>query len=177
MIEAENVELTPENLERYEAVLEKSLVGKKLAFGASTALSCIRLCFGELHVVEQKFETIVGEIKNGEFNLILEEMQWHFEEYDQILMHDEMSEKEIDVLVNFVFERIVKGMTFKEGGFEIEFDGDIKLIAKLDKRSNAQSQGIRWYFSKGEEWLMTNSLSKISAGQLETSLLKVVETR
>lgn len=173
MIEAEKVDLTPENLERYEAVIEKSLVGKKISFGASTAPSCIRLCFGELHVIEQKFETVAGEIKNGEYNLILEEMQWHVEEYDQILMHDEMLEKEIDELIGFVLERIVKSIKFKSTGFDIEFDGNINLIAKLDKRKNAESQGVRWYFSKGEEWLMTNSLSDASAGQLETSLLKV----
>lgn len=172
MIVAEKVEATPENLERYEAVIEKSLVGKKLSFGASTAFSCIRLCFGEMHVVEQKFETVAGEIKNGEFNLILEELQWRVEEFDQILLHDQMSEKEIDVLVGFVFERQVISAKFKNGGFELEFDGEIKLVAQLDKRSNAQDQGVRWYFSKGEEWLMTNSMKENSVGQLETSLLK-----
>lgn len=180
MIEAEIVDVTPENLERYEAVIEKSLMGKKLSFGASTAFSCIRLCFGELHVIEHKFETVAGEIKNGEFNLILEEMQWHVEEYDQVLVHDQMDIKEVDVLIGFVIDRVVKSVSFKEGGFEIEFDGEIKLIAKTDKRQNAEEQGIRWYFSKGEDWLMTNSLPNYNltgdnlAGQLETSLLKSV---
>lgn len=174
MIEAEKVDATRKNLERYEAVIEKSLLGKKLSFAASTAFSCIRLCFGEMHVVEQKFETVAGEIKNGEFNLILEEMQWHFEEYDQILMHDQLSEKEIDVLISFVFDRKIAAVNFEDGGFELLFDGDIKLVAKIDKRSTAQEQGILWYFSKGEEWLMTNSISANSKGQLETSLLKQV---
>lgn len=180
MIEAEIVDATRENLARYEAVIEKSLIGKKLSLGASTAFSCIRLCFGDLHVIERNFETVAGEIKNGEFNLILEEMQWFVTEYDQILMHDQMSEKEVDVLICVVIERVVTSVSFESGGFEIEFDGEIKLVAKIDERPNAEEHGIRWYFSKGEDWLMTNSLTIDqldnggSAGRLETSLLKSV---
>lgn len=167
MIANEVVDATLENLTRYEAKINECLVGKPMALGGVTAFTCIRMCFGELHTVDHKFETVAGVVTNGEYNFILEELQWQFIEYDQVLLHDKMDAKEVEVLLSFVTGRIVKSVSLQKDSLVIQFDGNTKLITKIKTYEEAEADGIFWYFSKGEEWLVTYNLDK----KLETSLL------
>jgi len=158
MFEPEKLLATSQDLARYESHISDSLNKQAVALAGITAFTCIRICFGQLHIVERKFENYAGQIKNGDFNLIIEDMDWQVFEYDQVLVHSKMEAKEIEVLINFLVSRIVQKVSIENNKIEILFDGDTKLVAKNFEPHIEEANeevGVRWYFSKGEEWLMT----------------------
>ncbi|MFK7903434.1 MAG: hypothetical protein AB8B49_11405 [Nitratireductor sp.] len=161
IFEPEKVLASQAELEKYETQMSECLVNTPVELCEITAFTCIRLCFGELHIVDRKFETYAGQIKNGDFNLIIEDLDWQVLEYDQVLVHSKMEQKEVEVLLSFLVSRRVESVSVSSDQIEIMFDGDTRLVAKnmaqviLDDGASTQDVGIRWYFSKGEEWLMT----------------------
>lgn len=153
----------------YETLFRESLIGKTLSLGEITAFKCIRLCFGEMHTIDRKFEKVAGQISNGEFNIIIEQMNWNFIQDDEVLISDQMNVKEIGVLWGFVQTRIVKALSLNEDRLQISLEDDIELVAeKFGEENSDEEKGLCWYFSKGEEWLLTYD----EDGEFEYSELK-----
>lgn len=150
---------TPESITNYGSLLSDNLNGLALSLGEITAFKCIRLCFGELHTIDRKFENFVGKITNGEYNIIIEQMNWNFIQDGEILISDQMDTKEIEVLWGFVQGRDVKKVSITNSRLNISLDDDIELIAEKYTIGpmEIEDTGLRWYFSKGEEWLLTYS--------------------
>lgn len=159
MPESQKIKATSAEFEKYQKLLSKSLEGQTLSLGEITAFKCIRLCFGELHTVDRKFENFAGQITNGEFNIIIEQLNWQFIQDDEILISDEMDAEEINVLWGFVQARKLHDISINETQITFTIDDDITFTAKAYKQENPEREddGLRWYFSKGEEWLLTYS--------------------